>query len=65
MAYEHPFKEYHEDAAIGNLMWRIDRRGDAVADSQDGSQIVDLERKLSADQIELAALIADYKPNTI
>jgi hypothetical protein len=61
MAYEHPFKEFHEDAAIGNLMWRISRRGDAVFDSQDGAQINDLERKIANDRAELAALLAKYK----
>jgi hypothetical protein len=61
MAYEHPFKEYHEDAAIGNLMWRIDRRSDAASDSQDGLQINDIEQKISNDQAELAALLAAYK----
>ena len=61
MAYEHPFKEYHEDAGIGCLMWRIDRRSGLLFDSQDGEQIHDLERKLTDDRAELATLKADYE----
>jgi hypothetical protein len=60
MASEHPFKEFHEDSAIGNLMWRISRRGDEAFDSQDGTQINELERGISNDQAELATLLAAY-----
>jgi hypothetical protein len=61
MVYEHPFKEFHDNVAIGNLMWRISRRGDAVFDSQDGTQINELERGISSDQAELATLLAAYE----
>jgi hypothetical protein len=57
---DHPFEEYHEDASIGNLMWRIDRRRELLADSQDGWQIDELERKLKSDRKELAELKAAY-----
>jgi hypothetical protein len=61
MAYEHPFKEYHEDAAIGNLMWRIDIQSGAAFDSQDGSHIRDLEQQISDDQAKLSDLLAIHK----
>lgn len=57
---EHPFKEYHADATIGNLMWRIDHRTDAAFFSQDGTQILELERLIAEDRAELAVLLADY-----
>ena len=52
----HPFKEFHEDAAIGNLIWRLKRRGELLADSQDGTQIHDLERSQDRDRKELKEL---------
>jgi hypothetical protein len=64
MTDDHPFKEYHENAAIGNLMWRIDRRSDAAFDSQDGTQINELEQKISNDREELAHLLSEYEETT-
>jgi len=60
----HPFKEFHEDAKIGNLIWRIKRRDALLADSQDGSQIHELERKLASDRKELAKLKTAYEKPT-
>lgn len=61
MSYEHPFKEFHEDATIGNLMWRIDRRTEAIFFSQDGVEIAAMRENLDADRVELAALQTAYK----
>ena len=58
----HPFKEFHEDAAIGNLIWRIGRRCALLNDSQEAAQIYDLERKIANDRAELVKLKAAYKP---
>lgn len=56
----HPFKDFHEDCKIGNLMWRISRRRDMDRDSQDGVRINDLQRKIANDQYELDILLAAY-----
>ena len=62
---DHPFKEYHDDAKIGNLLWRIDRRSEMLSESQDGAQIDELMRKLKNDRAELTTLKADYEQRTI
>lgn len=57
---DHPFKEYHDDCEIGNLMWRLDRRGDQLSFSQDGSEIHELERAQIADRKKLHELKDAY-----
>ena len=61
MTYEHPFKEFHDDAKIGNLMWRISRRRGMSAESQNGSHINELGQKILSDKEELATLLAAYE----
>ncbi len=61
---EHPFKEFHDDAEIGNLIWRIKRRSSSLFDSQDGAQIIEMEGKIAADRTKLRTLLDEYpKPN--
>jgi len=60
----HPFKEFHEDAEIGNLMWRIRRRNERLADSQDGVESLEIERQLASDKKELVKLQIAYEGST-
>ena len=61
---DHPFKEFHDDAEIGNLIWRIKRRSSSMFCSQDGEQIMEMEEKIAADRTKLKALIGAYEqPN--
>ena len=56
----HPFEEFHADADIGCLMWRMLRRGDAMSDSQCGSEIFPMQQAQKEDSAKLSSLIAEY-----
>ena len=59
-SYDHPFKEFHADAEIGCLMWRISCRSAAASDLQDGSLIIDVEKRIEADREELREKLQAY-----